>query len=280
LELIWSFREYLKRYFLILTTISLFFIFGCENVDVISPDVSYQEYIVVRAELKAYSPFEGVTFTKTLPLNENYNIKKAELQNVTAYMRVNGTRIITLRYIQDGLYAPLDTISIEPGSTYELFAQYNNTNIYSITKVPRPPAIISASLIDNRFIEVMVRPNADEVYGAGWEIYNAVSKNLYDESSDFLTIVQPQPNDLGSNVAVDTKDLPSDYTSGSYDNLMYAQVYAFDSPYFNYFKSKNNNQPSENVFAQGGDQVSWNVYGDHVIGLFIGLAVVKYIKVN
>ncbi len=263
-----------------MSAVSLILISGCENVDIISPDVSYQEYIVVRGELKAYSPFEGVTFTKTLPLEESYDIKKAELKNVTSYLRVNGNRIITLRYLKNGLYAPLDTILIEPGSTYELFAQYNNTAIYSITKVPQQPRITSASLLDNRFIEVTVLPNANEVYGAGWEIYNSATNNLYDESTDFQTIFQPQPNDLGSAFAVDTKDLPENYTSGGYNNLLYAEVYAFDSPYFNYFKSKNNNQPSDNIFAQGGDQVSWNVYGDHVIGLFIGVAIVKYIKAN
>jgi hypothetical protein len=269
----------LKKYFFIIAVISFIFIWGCENIDEINPDVGYKQYIVVRGELKAYSPFEGVTFTKTLPLDESYDIKKAELKDVTAYLRINGIRIITLRYLQDGLYAPLDTITVKPGFTYELFAQYNNTTIYSITKVPQPPGIISASLKNNRFIEVMVQPKPNEVYGAGWEIYNSVTKILYDESTDFLNIVQAS-NSQETNLAVDTKDLPENYASGSYNSLIYAQVYAFDSPYLNYFGSKNNNQPSENVFAQGGDQISWNVNGDHVIGLFIGLAVVKYIEVN
>jgi hypothetical protein len=270
----------LKYYYIILTILIVIFASGCENVDVITPEVNYQDYIVVRAELKAFSPFEGVSFTKTLPLDENYDIKKAELKNVSAYLKINGIRIITLRYLHDGIYTPLDSIFIEPGSTYELFAQYNGTNIYSITKVPPRPRIISASLIENRFIEVTLRPNAGEVYGAGWEIYSPGTNTVIDESTDFLTIAQPEENGLGGNLTVDTKDLPEKYTSGSYNNLMYAQVYVFDSPYFDYFKSKNNNQPSDNVFAQGGDQVSWNVQGDHVIGLFIGLAVTKFIKAN
>jgi hypothetical protein len=262
-----------------MTALSFIFILGCENIDEINPDVSYNQYIVVRGELKAYSPFEGVTFTKTLPLNENYDIKKAELKDVTAYLRINGIRIVTLAYVQDGLYAPLDTITITPGSIYELFAQHDNTSIYSITKVPLLPEIVSASLKDNRYVEVMVQPNQDVVYGAGWEIYNSLTKILYDESTDFQTIVKPS-NNLETNLAVDTKDLPENYTSSTYNNLIYAKVYAFDSPYLNYFGSKNNNQPSDNVFAQGGDQISWNVQGDHVIGLFIGLAVVRYIQVN
>jgi hypothetical protein len=269
----------LKNLYFILSLFLLPLITGCENVTEINPDISYKEYIVVRAELKAYAPFQGVTFTKTLPLNEDYDIKKAELNNVTAYLKVDGIRIITLRYLQNGLYTPLDTIFIVPGSTYELFAQYNNTNIYAITRVPLLPRIISATLVNNKFIEITLRPNPNEVYGAGWEIYSAATNNLYDESTDFQTIVQPQPLELETNkTVVDTKDLPDNYTSGGYSNLMCAQVYAFDSPYLKYFISKNNNQPSENVFAQGGDQVSWNVQGDNVIGLFIGLAAVKYIK--
>ena len=270
----------MKNLVLILSTLLLFYILGCENVKVISPDINNQEYIIVRAELKANLPFEGVTFTKSLPLDVNFDIKKAELKNVDAYLRVNGIQIITLHYLQDGLYVPVSTFLIQPGATYELFAKYNNSSIYSITKIPQPPRIISASIMDNWSIEVTVRPNEDEVYGAGWEIYNAGTENLLDESKDFQTIVQPDPNDPGSNLLVFTKVLPDKYISGNYNNLIYAQVYSFDSPYLNYFKTKNNNQPSENIFAQGGDLVSWNVQGDHVLGLFIGLAAVKYIKVN
>ncbi len=269
----------MRYLYFILSFFLLLSIAGCENVTEISPDINYQEYIVVRAQLKAYSLFEGVSFTKTLPLNENYDINKAELNNVTAYLKVDGIRIITLRYLKNGLYTPLDSIFIVPGSTYELFAQYNNTNIYAVTKVPQLPRITHAVLLNNKFIEITLRPYPDEVYGAGWEIYNAVTNNLFDESTDFQTIVRPQQIDLQSNqMVVDTKDLPDNYTSGGYSNLMYAQVYAFDSPYLKYFISKNNNQPTENIFAQGGDQVSWNVQGENVIGLFIGLAVVKYIK--
>ncbi len=74
-----------------LTAIILFS--TCEKVGVVDSDISYRKYIVVRAELKAYSPFEGVSFTKTLPLDETYDISKAELKDVAAYLKINGDTI-------------------------------------------------------------------------------------------------------------------------------------------------------------------------------------------
>ena len=92
MELIWSFKIELKIFFLIISLFFLYLISGCENVDVINPQVDYQEYIVVRAELRAYNPFEGVSFTKTLPLDMNYDIKKAELKDVIAYLKIDGIK--------------------------------------------------------------------------------------------------------------------------------------------------------------------------------------------
>ncbi len=253
---------------------------GCENVKVITPEITYQEFIVVRAELKAYNVFEGVSFTKTLPLNETYDIKKAELKNVMAYLKINGIVIIPLHYSHDGVYMPGDNISIRPGYTYELFAEVNNTTIYSVTKVPQTPVVLSAVYKDNRFFEISLTPNAGEVYGAAWQIYNPASGNLLAEASDFRTITEAKPNEINNSLTVNTKDLPPEYSTGSYGSFMYAEVYAFDSQYLKYFKSKNNNQPTGNALAQGGDLIAWNVQGDHVIGLFIGLAVKNYVKVK
>ena len=264
----------MKNLYLILVILTFIFISGCENVDVINPETNYEEDIVVRAELKANEIFKGVTFTRTLPLNENYDIKKAELKNVTAYLKINDFRIVTLKYSSDGLYTPLDSIRIKNDYKYELFAKVDSITIYSVTTVPSSPKIQNASLIDNRLITVTVKPTANEVYGAAWEILNGNS--VIDEANDFQTIVQPSDNELNSTISVNTKDLPEDYTAGSFRNLLYAKVVSFDTPYFEYFKSRNNNQPSENIFAQGGDLIAWNVKGDHVIGLFIGLSESQY----
>ncbi len=266
--------------YLILAALTVILCAGCEKVTVISADVTYQQYYVVRAELKAFSSFEGVTFTKTLPLNENYDIKNAELKNVTAYLKINGIQVIPLHYTHDGIYVPKDSISIKPATTYELFASVENTTIYAMTRVPKTPQVISASLKDQRFVEVQIQPEGGAVYGAFWQIYNQATGRVFDQATDFQTIEQPSQTEYESTMTVNTKDLPDNYINGSYRNSIYASVYAFDNDYLAYFKSKNNNQPSDNIFAQGGDQVAWNVQGDHVIGLFIGYSTLGKVKAN
>jgi hypothetical protein len=256
------------------------FTFGCEKVDVITPTVNYKDMIVVRSELKAYSVFQGVSFTKTLPLDEVYDIKNAELKNVTAYLRINEIRIVTLKYSNNGIYLPLDNINVQPGETYELFAEVDGKPIYCKTKIPMLPIVVSASLKDNRLIEVTIQPKANEVYGAAWEIYNSNNGILLDEAADFQTIIQPTQDEIKSELILSTKDLPEKYITASYNSYFYAEVFAFDEPYLKFFKTKNNNQPMENIFAQGGDQINWNVEGENVIGLFIGLANVSHIKVK
>ncbi len=270
----------MRKIIKILIPLFLILTFGCENVDVITPDLNYTEKIVVRSELQAHELFKGVSFTRTLPLDEVYDIKNAELKNVTAYLKVNGIRIITLKYSNNGIYLPLDSVTINSGDIYELFAAVNGNSIYAKTKIPLKPTVISASLKDDRLFEVTVKPQIDEVYGVAWEIYNASSGFLIDQATDFQTIIQPKESDFKSGLLLTTQDLPEEYIQSSYNNYKYAAVFAFDKAYLNFFNTKNNNQPTENVFAQGGDQISWNVQGKNVIGLFIGLSNLNHIKVN
>ena len=103
---------------------------------------------------------------------------------------------------------------------------------------------------------------------------------MLDQATDFQTIIQPKENELESGLLLTTKDLPEKYFSRNFNDYKYASVYAFDKAYLNFFKTKNNNQQTENVFAQGGDQISWNVEGKDVIGLFIGVASVSHVDVK
>jgi hypothetical protein len=57
-------------------------------------------------------------------------------------------------------------------------------------------------------------------------------------------------------------------------------VYAFDSAYREYFNTKENNQPIQDSFAQGGGLINWNVQGNNTIGLFIGIAKGDIINAN
>jgi hypothetical protein len=268
-----------KKSISILLISIIFIAFGCDQVDVSNPNLTYKEDIVVRAELKADNAFEGVTFTKTLPANEAFNIQKAELKDVIAYLKINGTQVIPLHYTQNGVYLPLQRYVIRPGYTYELYAEENGNYIYSKTTVPQKPFIQSALLTNNGYINTVVTSSTKTAYGAVWVVLNPGSNSELDNSSDFQTIVLGK-QDTTLNLSVRTSDLPEKYKSINYQNSLYARVYSFDPQYADYFNTRNSDQPVSNPFVQGGDQVFWNVYGNNVIGLFVGMNMTGNIKVQ
>lgn len=255
------------HYILLLTIISLAG-FGCENVNVLDTKLVYKEYVVVRADLKADQEFAGVSITKTLPTNELYDTAKAQLTGVSAYLIVNGMQVVPLLYTSGGIYKPFYRFIVVPGYTYELFAEYNGKQIYAKTKVPIKPTIMSASLM-NSYIDVYVKQIPGEAYGSIWELSGSPSAGFTDRAKDFLSVIAANQDTL-SPAVVRTMDIPSQYDLAYHQNDLYVKVYAYDSPYAEYFKTRNNNQPVTNTFAQGGDAIAWNVKGDNVIGMFIG----------
>ncbi len=86
---------------------------SCENSTDVVIDLPYTEYTVVDAQLVAFQIFQGVTLTHTLPLGEEFDIKKAEIKDAVMYMVENGVRVIPLHYSADGLYKP------SPGYYYQ-----------------------------------------------------------------------------------------------------------------------------------------------------------------
>jgi Domain of unknown function (DUF4249) len=254
---------------------------GCEDVSVVNPELSYKEYIVVRAELVAGENFTGVKFTKTQPLNQQYNSSTAAItSNVTAYLKVNGVQIIPLHHAGNGVYLASDNIQIQPGYTYELFAEVGGSGIYSFTRVPDKPTVVSTQIVNDSYFQANVKTNPNEVYGAAWEIYSSSGLGVVvDSASDFQEIVQNTDEYNTAPIPVNTMDLPVQYRSGNYSNLWYVRVYAYDTPYLKYFRTRNNGQPVNDVFSQGGDQVIWNVVGNNTIGMFIGVAKGDFVKV-
>ncbi|MCK7520096.1 MAG: hypothetical protein MZV64_21575 [Ignavibacteriales bacterium] len=156
----------MKKIFYLLMVIVPFLYFGCEDSEIVDVDVDYKEYVVVRGELFADSVFAGVTFTKTLPLDITYDIKKAELKEVFAYLRVNGVQVIPLHYTIDGVYKPLYNIKVRSNTGYELFAKVGGKSIYAKTFVPQVPRINNSVFHDNKYVDVYIASRPNECYGS------------------------------------------------------------------------------------------------------------------
>jgi hypothetical protein len=267
-----------KFLFYILLFASLL-ITNCDDVNTVNPQLNYKEYVVVRAEIKPNIIFEGIRITKTLPINEPYDTSKAFIKNVIAYLKIDGVKIVPLHYYQNGLYMPYGNILPAPNETFELFASLDNVPFYAITKIPYTPEITNLNYV-GRHIDVNVKSHPGEVYGAVWAIVNPVNESPIDVANDFLSIVESSNPSFSTTTFLITKDLPDKYNSDAYKNYRCAKVYAYDKPYLKYFQTKNNNQPVSNIFVQGGDQIIWNVQGDNVIGMFIGVAEGIYVHSN
>jgi hypothetical protein len=243
----------------------LFVFTSCERTQLVESDIPVQEYIVVNSQLNSGSVFNGVSFTKTLPVGVTYDIKAAELKDVKAYIKINGAQVIPLHYVSEGIYKPLYEILIQQGYTYELFAEREGTVIYSTTTVPYVPEIIQTNYIaGGGYIQANIRVHPNEVYGAIWVIGDG-----YVKATTFPSLTIPDTN--ATSASVITNNLPEQYLGVNYAGIRNIQVYAYDKQYTAYFNSAKINVPNGDGFLQSGGTVGWNVFGTNVIGIFIGV---------
>jgi hypothetical protein len=261
----------------IIAILFLSFLFiSCEDTSTVDNDLSFEEFVVIRSELKANDFFKGVSITRTLLINEKYDIKKAEIKTATAFLKVNGVQVIPLHYTDEGIYKPLYDLLIYSENSYELFAEINGNSVYGFTRVPEPPDLDDASYSGTNYItaDVIARPN--EVYGAVWAIGTSAENTI--KGNNFFSIVPGYTINTPLLISLRTEEIPEEYRDQFYRANTYVQIYAFDQPYLDYFKTKLNNQPLENSFTGSSGPVAWNVKGDNVIGLFIGLAEGGFVK--
>ena len=237
---------------------------ACEQTSEPEIDIPFKSQIVIQGNLEGGNTFQGITISKTLPLDKSYNPGEAYITNASAFIKVNGSQIIPLHYVEKDIYKPLLPLTIIWGWTYELFVQIDDVTAYSKTFVPAIPAISDVQFHDDGYyLSAQTKVQQDVVYGAAWMIGN------YASADDFYTI---ENSPAGSSLTVRTTVLPDFYKNSSSKNITSIQVYAFDKAYYDYFKTKGNGKPIDNSYIQGGGSVSWNVYGKDVIGLFIGYA--------
>lgn len=256
------------RIYVIIAAIFSILFSACENSTEVDTELPYTEYTVINAELTANQIFNGVMITHTLPLGTPFDIRKAEIQNAVVYLVQDGIRYIPLHYTSDGMYNSASPFIVQGGSQYEFFAGIGNESVYSKTIIPGAPEVVSVTNAGNQYLTALVRARPGVAYGAEW-IVSGGGGGSSEKASDFYSV--ESADHFPSNVLVRTQNIPSPYNTPAYSNNLYIKVYAFDEAYKDYFLTKTNSNPVNNTFTSGGGQVTWNVYGKDVIGLFIGV---------
>ena len=153
---------------------------------------------------------------------------------------------------------------------YELFAIVGDKSIYASTYVPEVPRIDNSAFHDNEYVDVYIASRPNECYGSVI-LFLLHQNNYVSRSSDFHSIVEAPNSEFNDIVLSRTQEIPEQFRTEFYRSVTYAQVYSFDKAYSDYFKTRGNSQPITNSFIQGGDPIAWNVKGEKVIGLFIGI---------
>ncbi|MBK7632769.1 MAG: DUF4249 family protein [Ignavibacteriales bacterium] len=263
--------------FVIILLLSLSFFFGCENEELLNPELIYKQKVVVRCQISTEGFFPGVSLTKTLPLGVKYDSSLAEINNATLYLRINGFQIVPLHYAGNGLYKPLYELKALEEEYYELFGEWETYRFYAITKIPAKPIINSVNYNTGGFFaETDISTFKDEVYSALW----AVDVGTYEVAKDFYNISDPQNNSQNNSIRIRTAVYPINFQTPIYNGRRYLRVYSFDHSFSDYFKTKDQNEDINNPYVQGSGNTIWNVKGKDVIGMFIGINKSDYIPVN
>lgn len=243
---------------------------GCEKVDVVEIDLPYNEKIVVNGILQENVPLYGIQISKTLPMNEEYSINKAEIKDAIVYIK-DGVKIIPLKFSSNGLYRPISSFLPQKSKTYEFFAKWNDKNAYAKTYMPANPKILTAYLITDAsgsYIQAEIQNEVGAIFGAKCIVMEGNS--LIYESNDMYNISEHSV-DKNAVITVRTPAIPKEILNTFRNNLS-IKVFAFDKQFYNYFITKKYSFPIEDSFVQSGGEVEWNVFGDG-IGLFLGYSI-------
>jgi len=266
----------MKIYKIIYLAFFILVLVSCESEEILNPDITFVEYTVVQAEIQSGKIFPAVRITKTLPLGISYDIKFAELKNVIAYLVINYIQVIPLVYTNDGLYKPKYEFYVDEGDTYEIYAERDGIYIYGKTTIPYEPSVSSVNFnpIDYYF-EADVVSKQNEVYAALW----IVSGTPPAKADDFFSVSKTSTV-INQVVSVRSASLPEEFRNQNYSGLRNIQVVAFDKSFRDYFYSRTSGNEINDPFVQGGGVVEWNMQGENVIGMFIGVAKGDIIQVN
>lgn len=247
--------------------LSILFI-QCEKIDVIESDIPYNEFYVVNARLVGGSSDVKVSFTKSFPIEDELQREDVALKDITAYIWSETQGIFPLKYEGDGIYIPANQLFIKEGVTYELYGKYKEERIYSVTDVPINPTIVEAKL-QGDYLLCEIIPKKNNVYAVKY-ILTPTDGNLESYAEDVFFEVSEKVTDSLNTIEVRTSNIPLAYFDNSEKYIVKAVVYSFDEAYKDYYSTRENNKPIENIFSEGGGSVYWNVYGENTIGLFIG----------
>ena len=242
----------MKNYIYILFLILV----GCSS-SLNEPQLEFEEKIFVDGKLYAGEIIDSIRIYNTFPVFINPGEKSTFISEAKVIISCDGRENI-LKHIGNGFYSTTNLIA-EKGKLYKLEIQVGKKKLFSSTKIPYDFDIGSvhikksdSQLYKNDYF-VSISPNKLSAYFAiadGRNIIYEVKKSEDKNKMNNLTI--QFYGDVNSNKSFET-----------------ATVFAADLAFYNFFSTRINGKPEDDIFVSRGLNAKWNVKGDG-IGMFIG----------
>ncbi len=261
----------------------LFLIPGCEEI-IESEDFPYEARLVIRGQIEEGVPVQNIYIGRTLPVSVPFNQQFADIKNASAGIRYKDS-VYVMRHTQNGLYSA-PGLPVVQGEKYTLLVQYENMFAFAETTVPKFGDIQKVVLETSRdtsvapvtYGYVSINPVPGVVYGATW-VNLGLNDQIFLEAEQFNNIVRPiNDNGIFPSIGVVTVPIPGNLL-GDISSLG-CRIYAYDDPFYDYYKSQGAGKLSDAIFGQSSSVVKWNVKGDG-IGIFISrIRTVRRVQTN
>ncbi len=258
-----NFKKYLVPFILII-------FIGCESTEVVETELPFEEKIVINAELYAGRQFDGVSISRTIPLTGSYRYSEALVTDASVKITDDRGQERYLFLDSLGRYSQRGLMTIHSGYTYYLEALIDGEHYTAETRVPYAPQVANIEFAEESYITARVTGSYNQVYSAVWVLLDNFGREMV--RSDKLYTVKKISSQDSDVMDMRTANFPETYNQAHYRNRLRFLSMAFDSDYYEYFITRNSNNPVENTFSQSGGVVKWNVTGPKAIGLFIGVA--------
>ncbi len=239
----------------------------------IEEDIPFEEKYIVYGRLKGGTDEITISFSKSFSIDENLSREDTALKNLVTYLWSETQGIYPLVYDNQNNYIPIDQLNVMMDTEYELHANIGSERIFARTTVPLKAEVQAVEFIED-YMTCKILPEKNSVYGCKYTII-PLNDNLNKIiENTFFEISEKVENDMEV-IQIRTMALPIEYLEKVDNYILNLEVYSFDSDYREYYYSRKNNKPIENIFSEGGGSVFWNVQGENVIGMFIGYSVLE-----
>lgn len=233
--------------------------------------IPYTEQLVVSGFILNGLPIDSILFTKTLPIQEVYDKKNAELTDVKATIETDG-KVFNLVHNGNGYYKA-DLVP-EVGKRYKLNAEWNGKSVTAETFIPDSAVVVKQTKkIDSVFMEKSNFYYVTSIFDFELKTTKGTFSSVKVTDSLFPGYNYSAWDDTLSNGNQFVKVAFPVSDENLTRKIFPVQITSYDLAYFNYLQSTRRGGGSS-PFGTAPPPVRWNIKGDG-IGLFIGAVSIK-----